>query len=236
MTMFKNEKIANKTQNSDGFDGDLEVNYCVNTCKVIVPEDETRSLKVPYGWQDPNRGWDENDTFVKHHLEKLFGHSQGEHRSTFFPDMVIFNHDWAIVQGKSKIYARSEEIKKSIHTMISKGITTLYSRVYPAKKIFGTPWNFVIMAGEKDEQEKDSENQKSPDQENMTWKLSEKYGITSYVIENYFGDSDISPKLHLALDLFLLAKHAGLGDGDIIASPGWKDQQLLKILIDENKL
>ena len=56
--------------------------------KVIVKDDEKRSLKVPKGWQDPGFGWDANRTLVRYNIEWLI--------YQFSPSILILNHDWAM--------------------------------------------------------------------------------------------------------------------------------------------
>ena len=50
-----------------------------------------KGTSPPLGWQDPNRGWSSNDTFVKQNLQELLDWVQ--------PDVTWFNHDWAPLKG-----------------------------------------------------------------------------------------------------------------------------------------
>lgn len=52
--------------------------------KVVVSEDEKGGMKPPAGWQDPNRGWDNNVTLVKQHVERAINLTQ--------PQAIVWTH------------------------------------------------------------------------------------------------------------------------------------------------
>ncbi|MFX1293783.1 MAG: hypothetical protein ACFFD2_02820 [Promethearchaeota archaeon] len=165
----------------------LEVEY--KDRKVIIKDDEKHMFKFPLNWQDPNRGWDENDTLVKHHFMRL--------NNIFSPKMIIFNHNWDIPQGKIHVYA-SLETFKSISN-----IRKIFARFYHTHNIFGQLWSFMESINEKD----------AP---NFSYIIMQKFGIPIFLTETYVY-SDESPKIHLALNLFLIVKFLKIPlDDDIL--------------------
>ena len=71
-----------------------EVAQCADG-KVWVAPDERGGIKYAEGWSDPNRGWgDTNQTVAMAVLQELLGSSMTR------PSVAIFNHDWALPQGK----------------------------------------------------------------------------------------------------------------------------------------
>jgi len=150
--------------------------------KVWVRDDEKGSINPPKGWSDPGRGWEKNDTFVKHHLEQLL---------KFNPSVILFNHDWAPPQGSLKYYG------DKIEETISAGVRQIFRQFYPTKTIFGKDWKFCEVASI------------SKDYMKTSWDLWQKFGIPNYTIENYLF-SERSADIHTVVSLFLLAKHAGV--------------------------
>jgi hypothetical protein len=157
--------------------------------KVVVAEDEKGSIKPPTGWADPNRGWQgkTNDTLVKHHLKRLL--------RMISPSVIVFNHDWALPQGKVKIYGAEECLAKVA------GVQLVFERVYPSSLGgMGGAWSFLEMFAE-------------VDKVNMCYPLFEQAGITNYLVESSWI-LDESPRIHVAVTLYLLARTAGLADSD----------------------
>lgn len=89
-------------------------------------------------------------------------------------------------------------------------IKEIFSRMYPTKHIFGTPWEFVRQASEREHGHQ------------MPWALMQR-GVPNYVLENYLFYPR-SARCHLALCLFILAKEAQL---DIT------DAQLIQMIMAE---
>ncbi|MFX1251867.1 MAG: M14 family zinc carboxypeptidase [Promethearchaeota archaeon] len=164
--------------------------------KVKVKWDEKHSIKIPPNWHDPNRGWNNNDTLVKYHLEWLC--------KTFSPSLIIFNHDWDVPQGKINVYG-------PVHAFESiSNATKIYERFYHTHNAYGEPWSFVDLINQQEVQ-------------TMSFLLWEKLGIPIYLTETCVV-ADNSPKIHLAIDLFLLAKYVRIQ---------WKDDDLLKKILQE---
>ncbi|MBD3255109.1 MAG: hypothetical protein GF383_08440 [Candidatus Lokiarchaeota archaeon] len=136
---------------------------------VIIKDDEKGMYKFPPGWQDPNRGWEENQTLARLHLKKLI--------SDYNPTFIIFNHDWSLPQARVKIYGESLISEKLSN------VSKILERIYPPHNAFGQPWNFVQLYYEKDKN-------------NMTFKIWEKYKIPNILTETYFVGKQ-SPKIHL---------------------------------------
>lgn len=157
-----------------------EINY--EDGKIVINDDEKGMYKFPPNWQDPNRGWDENYTLVKKHLERLI--------SVYKPSYIIFDHDWALPQARIKIYG-----KLTLLNNISR-ITELLERFYPAHNAVGKSWSFLHLANQNDE-------------DKLSFQIYKKYRIPNFLTETYFVGKQ-SPKIHLVINLFLIIKLGGV--------------------------
>jgi len=77
----------------------------------------SKGSEPPEGWQDPNRGWAGNRTFVKRHLDELLWmHS---------PDVALFSHDWA--PTKAMLVLNCPEVPPEAYA----GIAPIFERSHP---------------------------------------------------------------------------------------------------------
>ena len=77
----------------------------------------SKGSEPPEGWQDPNRGWAGNRTFVKRHLDELLRmHS---------PDVALFSHDWA--PTKAMLVLNCPEVPPEAYA----GIAPIFERSHP---------------------------------------------------------------------------------------------------------
>ena len=106
------------------------------------------------------------------------------------PDRV-FNHDWALPQGKCYNVGSPPRL--------SAAVAKVFARFYPVRTGFGSAWHHVETpeAGDADGERV------------MTRALLEEAGVPSYTLEAYC-DGDASAHVHVAVTLFLLAKHAAV--------------------------
>jgi len=154
---------------------------------VVVGPHERGAISPPAGWSDPNRGWQSNKTIVKQHIDVLL---DGPMR----PSVTIWNHDWAVPQGK--LYPRGDGLEPMYN-----GIELVFARHFQSKTVFGAPWPFVETA-----EESAADGPTSTDEMVMTSELVER-GIPSYTIETYCGSK--TARMHTEANLFLLARHTG---------------------------
>lgn len=89
-------------------------------------------------------------------------------------------------------------------------IKEIFSRLYPTKHIFGTPWEFVRTPTEQEHGH------------TLSWALQQR-GTQNYILENYLYFPR-SARCHLALCLFILAKEAEV---DLT------DAQLIQMIVNE---
>jgi len=164
--------------------------------KVYIGDHQHGGLFPPVGWQDPNRGWAHNHTVVKQILERsLFSEDVKK------PDVVIFNHDWAVPNGA--LMARGIETKE-----LWEGAKELFGRHYPSRTGYGKVYEHLIGLPVPT---KDKWVNGEP--ECLTSCLLHLFNTPNYTIETYCGrESDYV--VHFEVTVFLLAKHCGIGESD----------------------
>lgn len=151
----------------------------------IVADDEKGTSKVPAGWKDPNRGWEENTTLVRFNIERLI--------KQFNINYFVFNHDWAVKQAICKAYDYHEENK--LADQVSDCVKQIFTQYYPAKKIFGDAWEFIVKASEKE------------DGNILLYHILKRFNIPSFLIETYLY-LPASGEIHVKVTLYLLYKIA----------------------------
>lgn len=198
---------------------------------VVEVEPSQRGSNPPVGWQDPNRGWDINQTMVKTHLDDIM---QGRHSRR--PDFILFTHDWAAFlpivgfyypkssphraaaaaaeqaeEGGEEMKAAAGTGKASPATEHESALKQLLMDWYPQRTGFGKPWQFT----------------KSLRPNNtLCSAMAEKYDIPIAFAENYIGRAD-GGLIHLSVALFLLCKECALPLSDL---------QLLALIRKETKI
>eukprot|EP00854_Cymbomonas_tetramitiformis_P018027 gene18027-21468_t len=155
--------------------------------QVWVEWDQKGSINPPAGWQDPNRGWDTNDTLVKDLIENLLTNDLTR------PDLILWNHDWAVPQGKLYSVGMPDRA-------VFVGASRIFAEYYPTKTVFGTPWEHI---------EEFSGAGNCDGETVMTGEVFERFGIPSHTLETYC-DGEEAAEVQCALSLYLLAKHAGI--------------------------
>ncbi len=156
---------------------------------VIVPEDEKGyDGKDPAQWHDPNLGWEDNDTLVRHQMEWLM--------KAVDPDLIIFNHDWALPLPRLFVFGPTW-LNNAV-----KGVVSIYSRCYPPHNPLGKPWPFLEMALGDPEGDVELAGQ--------IWAM---YQVPSLLAETYFVGGG-SAAIHFAQDLYFLARLAGVPAAD----------------------
>lgn len=157
--------------------------------KVWVPEDERRSLKMPKGWTDPNRFWEGNNTYAKAHLERFVSWP------SFKPDLMIFNHDWAVPQSYVNYYG---DFNGSVFDNVDgfechkSGMHNIISQFYPTTNPFATPWDFF----KQDPLEETTHT--------IGAHLYKDLNIPNFTVETYMLNPQ-SPMVHLQITLYLIA-------------------------------
>lgn len=167
------------------------VRFCPSKgTKVQVKDGKIVNLdhnKLPSEWNDPNRGWDENNTLCKDYLSEIIKEN---------PEYIIFNHDWHSHKGIIYGYCGQEEFKK-----VSHGIEDVYYEFY--SKLYDINGDMELIT-------EHHTNTSKKDYENYTTNiLNDKYGIKNILIENYIFHKRAAES-HFALTLYLLFKIAGL--------------------------
>ena len=168
------------------------IQYNEETQEVILPQDQKGSMKIPQGWADPNRLWNDNVTLAKMHLDKAIKSLPRK------PDLVIFPHDWAATQPIVKIYERNTTYANTV-----KEVQSLLGKYYPSRTPFGKQWDFVRAAVPQD------------DSENLSFELLEQEGIPSFVIETYLH-SDLSVLVHYQILLYVLSSLGNENHCDLV--------------------
>jgi hypothetical protein len=174
--------------------------------RVWVAPDERGGIKYPHGWSDPNRGWDEsNQTVALGLLDELCASrltKPNVANGTWKKE--VFNHDWALPQGKCYNVGSPPRL--------SAAVAKIFARFYPVRTGFGSAWHHVETpeAGDADGERV------------MTRALLEEAGVPSYTLEAYC-DGDASAHVHVAVTLFLLAKHAAVP---------WTDREIVDAALE----
>ena len=164
--------------------------------RVYVGKHQHGGMFPPVGWQDPNRGWVHNNTLVKSVMERrLFSDDVKR------PDLIIFNHDWAVPNGV--LMARGIKTKE-----MWEGARDLFSRRYPSRTGYGKVYEHLIELPVPAE-----DKWVNGEPECLTSCLVEHFDIPNYTIETYCGAAD-DYVLHFEVTLFLLARHCGLSESD----------------------
>lgn len=178
-----------------------EIEYTQGT--VQIKTDEKFSMRIPINWHDPNRGWDDNDSLVCHQLKWLL--------PILKPSLIIFNHDWALPQGKIKIYTptNTEEETTILHNL--RNAEQIFQQFYPKYNLFGDRYNFVELV--------DYEQSNTL----LNSLISREFSIPVLVTENDVYSKQ-SPHIHLGINLFILAKYLGIQ---------LEDDQLIEIIMKE---
>ena len=154
-----------------------------------VGDHQRGSLFPPDGWHDPNRGWERNDTLVKHALASVLFRG-----AAAAPSMVVWNHDWAVPQGK--LMARG--VERETYAACAQ----IFAKHYPTRTGFGLPYEHLVHVAPEDVAPGQTEPVYMPEC------LAQRFGTPSYTIETYCGGDAVC--LHFETTLFLLAKHSGL--------------------------
>ena len=144
-----------------------------------------KGSEPPAGWQDPNRGWKENRTFVKQHLEEWL--------DSYEPEMTFFSHDWAPTKGMLCLNC------PSVDKETFAGVDEIFRRAHSA--------GFVLA---EDKSEKGAEYEKRT----LPRVLLEEKGVESYTLETHFMGGAASAGCHFEALLFLLCRHAGWDRGN----------------------
>eukprot|EP00445_Apocalathium_hangoei_P077108 CAMPEP_0204152888 /NCGR_PEP_ID=MMETSP0361-20130328/27384_1 /ASSEMBLY_ACC=CAM_ASM_000343 /TAXON_ID=268821 /ORGANISM="Scrippsiella Hangoei, Strain SHTV-5" /LENGTH=476 /DNA_ID=CAMNT_0051107917 /DNA_START=11 /DNA_END=1437 /DNA_ORIENTATION=+ len=137
-----------------------------------------RGSDPPPGWQDPNRGWATNHTFVKQHVSELLDWVQ--------PDVAFWNHDWA--PTKSMLCLTCPNLPQEAY----EGIEPIFKRAHP---------DFILAHCSDPVTGDGSEN-------SMPLVLLHERGLQSYLLETYFMGGGESARCHFEALLFLLCRHA----------------------------
>lgn len=158
--------------------------------RVYVGDHQHGSFFPPKDWSDPNRGWLTNDTLVKHALEQALYSS-----SSAPPEMVVWNHDWAIPNGS--VIARGAP-----KDLYEKPMRSIFGKHYPSRTGFGKVYEHVITC----DQATAGNSTVVKEPKYMSEALQATYNHADYTIESYCGGN--ATELHFEATLYLLARHS----------------------------
>ena len=188
----------------------------------------SKGSEPPEGWQDPNRGWAGNLTFVKRHLDELL--------RIHAPDVALFSHDWA--PTKAMLVLNCPEVPPEAYA----GIAPIFERSHPGFILATDTSQKAAEAATEEATEETTEEatpaapsasgggaQEAADEASAAGApsgaaasaagapvdvrplpriLLEETGLQSYTLETHFTGGAASARTHFEALLFLLCRHA----------------------------